>query len=126
MNKQGQERLAEIFHFVLVLRREAAPTWNVQGTGWELALRAADLVRLAGQYQAIQVARCNRDLTGREEGREVNIVKQVRELLLGSEIEPRFSGDPRGCCLKLELPSGRSNSFGGEGWLVPRLEGGRV
>lgn len=30
-----------------------------------------------------------------------------------------FSGDPRGATVKIKLPSGRTNSFGGEGWCVP-------
>jgi len=36
-------------------------------------------------------------------------------------IKPHFSGDPRGACVKLILPSGRWNSFGGaeEGFCVP-------
>jgi len=36
-------------------------------------------------------------------------------------IVPNFSGDPRGCCVKLLLPSGRWNSGGGEedGFCVP-------
>ena len=36
-------------------------------------------------------------------------------------IKPNFSGDPRGCCVKLLLPSGRYNSWGGaeDGFCVP-------
>lgn len=36
-------------------------------------------------------------------------------------IKPRFSGDPRGACVKLILPSGRYNSWGGaeQGFCVP-------
>jgi len=36
-------------------------------------------------------------------------------------IKPNFSGDPRGCCVKLLLPSGRWNSWGGKekGYCVP-------
>lgn len=30
-------------------------------------------------------------------------------------IEPHFSGDPRGCVLKLRIPGDRGNDFGGEG-----------
>ena len=30
-------------------------------------------------------------------------------------IVPQFHGDPRGCVLKLKMPSGRGNDFGGEG-----------
>jgi hypothetical protein len=36
-------------------------------------------------------------------------------------IKPNFSGDPRGCCVNLILPSGRYNSWGGaeDGFCVP-------
>lgn len=39
-------------------------------------------------------------------------------------IKPIFSGDPRGACVKLILPSGKHNSFGGEehGYCVPTKE----
>ena len=30
-----------------------------------------------------------------------------------------FQGDPRGYTVKVQLPDGRSNSFGGDGWGVP-------
>lgn len=32
---------------------------------------------------------------------------------------PMFSGDPRGCTVKIRLPSGYSDSWGGEGFCVP-------
>jgi len=36
-------------------------------------------------------------------------------------ITPNYQGDPRGCCVKLLLPSGRWNSWGGkeDGFCVP-------
>jgi len=36
-------------------------------------------------------------------------------------IKPKFNGDPRGACVKLILPSGRYNSWGGkeDGYCVP-------
>jgi predicted Zn-ribbon and HTH transcriptional regulator len=37
---------------------------------------------------------------------------------------PIFTHDPRGATVKLHLPSGTTNSFGGEGWCVPTT--GRV
>lgn len=35
---------------------------------------------------------------------------------LGVDLDFSISGDPRGFQLKLRLPTGRSNSFGGEVW----------
>jgi hypothetical protein len=36
--------------------------------------------------------------------------------------EAIFSGDPRGACVKIRVPSGRSDSWGGEGMCVPAEE----
>ena len=35
-------------------------------------------------------------------------------------IEPVFSGDPRGCTVKLKVPSGKTNDWGQEGICVPQ------
>ena len=43
----------------------------------------------------------------------------VRQLLVGTGIEPVFSGDPRGAVLKLRLPSGCTNDWGQTGFCVP-------
>ena len=32
-------------------------------------------------------------------------------------VVPSFDGDPRGAVVKLKVPSGRNNSFGGGGWI---------
>jgi len=40
---------------------------------------------------------------------------QVSALCEPLGIKPEFSGDPRGCVLKLRLPSGKADSFGGDG-----------
>lgn len=37
----------------------------------------------------------------------------------GMSCEAVFSGDPRGCVLKIRVPDGFSNSFGDEGIVVP-------
>jgi hypothetical protein len=39
----------------------------------------------------------------------------VKALLAPFNIVPEFQGDPRGCVLKLRVPSGYNNSFGGDG-----------
>ncbi len=38
---------------------------------------------------------------------------------VGSGFEAIFSGDPRGCVLKIKVPSGRTNDWGREGICVP-------
>jgi hypothetical protein len=34
----------------------------------------------------------------------------------------KFSGDPRGCTVKLIFADGETNDFGKEGWIIPTLE----
>lgn len=43
------------------------------------------------------------------------INKAANECLCGVEL----SGDPRGCTVKLTLPSGESNGMGRDGWCIP-------
>lgn len=51
--------------------------------------------------------------------KEEKIVKTVTELCEKFDCTPIFSGDPRGNTLKIAVKSGYSNSFGGEGIVVP-------
>ena len=51
--------------------------------------------------------------------KESKIEKAVSELCKSFDCSPIFSGDPRGNTLKIEVKSGYSNSFGGEGICVP-------
>jgi hypothetical protein len=51
--------------------------------------------------------------------KEAKIEAAVSELCKTFECSPIFSGDPRGNTLKIEVKSGYSNSFGGEGICVP-------
>lgn len=44
---------------------------------------------------------------------------RVTAVLKPFNIEPIFAGDPRGCVLKLKVPSGKTNDFGREGICVP-------
>lgn len=50
--------------------------------------------------------------------RECRINELVRAVLPAG-FEPIFQGDPRGCVLKLKIPSGRTNDWGQEGICVP-------
>lgn len=51
--------------------------------------------------------------------RECRSRAAVVELLKGTGITPIFGGDPRGCVLKLKMPSGYTNDWGREGVCVP-------
>lgn len=44
--------------------------------------------------------------------------KKIVALLAGSGIGAIFSGDPRGCTVRLKMPSGRTNDFANTGWCI--------
>lgn len=51
--------------------------------------------------------------------KQEKIEKAVSELCKAFDCRAIFSGDPRGNTLKIEVKSGYSNSFGGEGIVCP-------
>lgn len=74
------------------------------------------LLSAARSYQRLAETACSRELTPREEIRvkhlESRMTQHARELGCGVT----FSGDPRGYVVKLQLPSGASNTLGNDGW----------
>jgi hypothetical protein len=95
------------------------------------------LVRQARAYDRLQCETCNgprgveymnsaqieawqTGLEKREERCEKRIRKIVDQFptIDGKAIEPIFSGDPRGCVVKLKMPDGRFNDWGREGICV--------
>ena len=100
-------------------------TWN-RTKGRQGSLNdAIDLARLilrnAGTVQRLAEVMCNREPTNRECRQDEKCAQRIREACKPWGIKPNFSGDPRGACVKLILPSGRHNSWGGpeEGFCVP-------
>ena len=78
------------------------------------------LLRDAGTVQRYSETECSRLPTARETARagaaRLRIEEATRTLGIGVEL----SGDPRGACVKLRLPSGRANDWGGCGlYCVP-------
>jgi hypothetical protein len=69
------------------------------------------------QYNAIQ-ARWEKWMD-KEHAKETRVEDHVRQVCAEFGVKPAFSGDPRGCVLKLKMPDGYSNSFGGDGLCVP-------
>jgi hypothetical protein len=81
-----------------------------------------ELCALSKRHARYQEARCNRQLTTRDERAEERIEKRIAAVC--QEIDPRcvpvFGGDPRGCTVKLSVPSRTVTDFGGEGLAVPQ------
>lgn len=90
-----------------------------------ISIKAVDLARLilrnAATIQRLAVEACNRELSRGEERQDANTVKRIVDACEPWDIKPRFNGNPRGSVVKLLLPSGRWNSWGGDenGYCVP-------
>jgi hypothetical protein len=102
----------------------AGPSWA------ERQAAAKRLLTLAAQYARIQLSICNDDPSRygpgweeQREKREDKIEKDIRDLCARFPgVRPIFSGDPRGACVKLEVPSGFTDDWGQTGLCVPTRE----
>lgn len=83
------------------------------------------ILRNAATIQSIAIRQCNEAFTDQEAAllasRDKACEDRIKEACKPWSIKPHFGGDPRGCCVKLILPSGRYNSWGGaeDGFCVP-------
>lgn len=85
---------------------------------------ACRLMRISRALHTLEIARCERDLTPRQVRRYVDLLAEARlicmDVLFHDAIMRVEVPDARsGIGLRLHFRSGRSNSFGGEGWNVP-------
>lgn len=61
---------------------------------------------------------CMRELTSAEEKRDENTETKVKAIAKELGFEVRFNGDPRGGAIRFVLPSGASNCWDGETWMI--------
>ncbi len=100
-------------------------TWTrKKGRGGSLndAVDLAQLIlRNASTIQRLAEAACNDELTAKQERQEAATRHRIINACKPWDIQPNFQGDPRGCCVKLLLPSGHWNGWGGkeDGFCVP-------
>lgn len=78
------------------------------------------LVRLSKRHARFQEASCNYGLTAAEEAAERRCEDAIWRVCRGLGCELVFSGDPRGCTVRLRVPSGRTDDFAGTGVCVPQ------
>jgi hypothetical protein len=97
-----------------------------RGGGRADSLTAGHLIRMATQHQRMMVDYCNGVDIYDQDGEALPELAQLRRVIeaaaKGAGCGVVFSGDPRGSTVKLLLPSGETNSWGGEGWCVPTRE----
>ena len=79
------------------------------------------ILRNAAMIQRLATKFCGRDLTPGEVKAQEHAKARIVAACKPWGIKPDFQGDPHGACVKLLLPSGRWNSFGGQedGYCVP-------
>ena len=89
------------------------------------AEQGTDLARLvlrnAATIQRLAVEDCNRGCTSAQVKQDAACQRRITAACHPWGITPTYNGDPRGAVVKLLLPSGTWNSFGGreDGFCVP-------
>ena len=130
MSKASKKEREE---FVAVLVRECPQVDAVQvaQVAGRIMRHAATYCRLAEEscnghpaqgsptMPAAQLGKLQEKWDARIEREEARIEKLLTAAASELGLVADFGGDPRGYTVKLMLPSGRSNSFGGEGYGVP-------
>ena len=103
--------------FVLTMGRELPDDWNlIRQRKW-----CAAMMKLATIRQTLAVAECNYELSKSQRTRISNTTQAIEKLCVeaGPGYGCKVGGDPRGCVVKLTVPSGYVNDFGQEGICVP-------
>ena len=86
-----------------------------------LSLKDTRVVLRAGStIQRLAVEDCSRQLTEREIAMAERLEKRIHMITADMGWpSPLFGGDPRGCVVKVRVPSGYTNDWGREGVCVP-------
>jgi len=102
------------FAEALLVFMDEAPTVD----RWHIYDVLINLAKYELQLQDYNERVCNRGLTSAEEANiaitQIAVTKDLKTLGFGV----KFNADPRGNAIKLKLPSGKSNSWDGESWVV--------
>ena len=87
-------------------------------TPYAAAQSAVALKHMANRLHRYAEAACNYGLTEQQEKRVASLEKRVAKLCQDMGLTVKFNGDPRGYAVKVQLPSGRYNTWGGaeDGW----------
>lgn len=76
------------------------------------------LMMLSRHHARLQERACNFQVPENHDKRTEDRIRDLVDQLPGCKA--LFSGDPRGCTVKLQVPSGRTNDWGAEGICVPQ------
>jgi hypothetical protein len=111
----------DIIEFGIVLH-EAIQDQDPQhlASPYRTAKLASALMRAAKSLHRRYKEACNRDVGTDYENQTDKKERAVVAMLKPYGIRPIFCHDPRGASIRLVLPTGRTNGFGGEGYCVPQ------
>jgi hypothetical protein len=84
---------------------------------YQVADTADRLCRIGQALDGLAVAVCHGDLTEKQKSRFSRLKGEARGLCytLGAGFEAIYQGDPRGCVLKIKLPSGDGDGYDNAG-----------
>jgi hypothetical protein len=103
-----QQAAQRLLRYGATLGRIAVDDCN--GPGYPNGLTPEQYNRIDARWEAYM---------DKQHAKEERINVKVTELCAKFGCKPVFSGDPRGCVLKIGMPDGFNNSWGGEGLCVP-------
>lgn len=116
----------DMLEFAIVLNEETRGSIDgIVTRPHTVAALASKLIRAAGSLHKRYEAACSYSWASTEayETATARKEKAVAALLQPFGIDVEFQRDPRGAAIKLKLPSGRTNDWGGEGYCVPTKAG---
>lgn len=103
----------DVLMLIAILAREECAR-NVASD--RLAHLVEHLYRCAKQLSVYAERACDRPLTPTEKNARKAVERQAHELCAELGVPVSFNDDPRGFSVKLRLPNGASNDWGGETW----------
>lgn len=84
---------------------------------------AGDLIKYAKQHHKMMEDYCNGieiyDEDAEPKAALRNLRRRIDNVAAKCLLKASYSGDPRGCTVKLIMPNGETNDWGKEGWCVP-------
>lgn len=83
------------------------------------SLHIGALIQKANTLQKLATRQCSERWSDHDEKTVERTREFIRSITVPYGIEPIFSRDPRGACVKVKVPSGKTDDWGSTGICVP-------
>ena len=100
--------LNEAVEFAVIIARQAPNITSAE---------VQELLRLSRRHSRLQERACNEKTFP---GYDAKCEASIKAICDKHGLKVEFGGDPRGFTVKIRLPGGQSNHWGGETWGVPQ------